>query len=105
MLRDIGVVYRKEMLEVVRDRKTLVFMIVLPLLLMPVLMQLVTDYMQKTEKKAQTETIEYVLLGAQDLPALGDAFARAPGFEAKSVAGPDELRGASEAARLQTGMM
>lgn len=105
MLRDIGIVFRKEMLEVVRDRKTLVFMIVLPLLLMPVLMQLVTDYMQKTEKKAQTETIDYVLLGGEELPGLGDAFAGAQGFEAKLATGPDALAPAIEAEEIDLGLV
>ncbi len=105
MLRDIGVVYRKEMLEVVRDRKTLVFMIVLPLLLMPVLMQLVTDYMRKTEQKAQTETIAYVLVGAEQLPALGEAFAQAPGFEAKRATDVSALAEAIEAEELDLGLV
>src|SRR2546422_8535891 len=37
-LRNIGIVYRKELTDSLRDRRTLVSMIVIPLLLFPVMM-------------------------------------------------------------------
>ena len=45
-------VFRKELLEVGRDRKTLIFMIALPLLLIPLLIQVTTDFMADAEKEA-----------------------------------------------------
>jgi sodium transport system permease protein len=105
MLRDVFVVYRKEMLEVVRDRKTLVFMIVLPLLLMPLLMQLVTDYMHKAEKEARTETIEYAVFGAEHAPGLAEGLAAAPGFEAVELGDPAEIGDRISAQTLDLGLV
>ena len=36
-LRDIGIVYRKEMKDTLRDRRALISMIAVPILLMPLL--------------------------------------------------------------------
>jgi len=36
-LRNIGIVYRKELIDSLRDRRTVISMIIVPLLLMPLL--------------------------------------------------------------------
>jgi len=36
-LRNIGIVYRKELIDSLRDRRTVISMIVVPLVLMPLL--------------------------------------------------------------------
>jgi sodium transport system permease protein len=105
MLRDVFIVYRKEMLEVLRDRKTLMFMIVLPLLLMPVLMQIVTDYMDKAEKKAQSETIEFAVFGADHVPGLAEGLASAPGFEPRDLDDPSAITAEIEAETLDLGVV
>lgn len=106
-VRDGGLmaVFRKEMLEVLRDRKTLVFMIVLPLLLLPVIMRLFTSYMIEAEKKAATETIHYAVFGAEHVPGLSEALAEAPAFEEVEIAGPGELTAALQAETLDLGVV
>lgn len=98
-------VFRKEMLEVLRDRKTLVFMIVLPLALMPLIMRLFTSYMIEAEKKAATETISYAVFGAEHLPGLEDALADTPGFQIVELGSPEELASALEDERVELGVV
>jgi sodium transport system permease protein len=98
-------VFRKEMLEVLRDRKTLVFMIVLPLALMPLIMRLFTGYMIEAEKKAATETISYAVFGAEHLPGLEDALAGTPGFQIVELGSPEELASALEDERVELGVV
>jgi sodium transport system permease protein len=98
-------VFRKEMLEVLRDRKTLVFMIVLPLALMPLIMRLFTGYMIEAEKKAATETISYAVFGAEHLPGLEDALADTPGFQIVELGSPEELASALEDERVELGVV
>lgn len=98
-------VFRKEMLEVVRDRRTLVFMIVLPLVLLPVLMRLTTTYMMDAEKKAATETIDYALFGAEHLPGLSEALAEAPAFSPVELGSAEELAAAIEGDRVDVGIV
>ena len=105
--RDGGLmaVFRKEMLEVLRDRKTLVFMIVLPLVLLPVIMRLFTSYMIEAEKKAASETIEYAVFGAEHVPGLAEALAEAPGFHAVELGSREELESALQAEDLDLGVV
>ena len=77
----LGVVYRKEMLEVTRDRRTLMFMIAMPLLLIPLILQLTADFFADAAEKAKKETISYVVIGGEHLPQLEPALAEAQGFE------------------------
>lgn len=80
MLSNIFTVYRKELKEVLRDRKTLIFMIVFPTVIMPVMMNALVNFMAKTERTARTETLSYAVLGAEHLPDLADAFTPEKGF-------------------------
>jgi len=77
----LGAVYRKEILEVSRDRKTLVFMLVLPLVLIPLLLQVMVDFVAEANKKAATETLTYALVGEEHLPGLSEALDGVGGFE------------------------
>ncbi len=77
----LGAVYKKELLEVTRDRKTLIFMLVLPLVLIPLLMQVTIDFIADANKKAATETLTVAVFGDDNLPGLRDALSNADGFE------------------------
>ncbi|MBL4683491.1 MAG: ABC transporter permease [Nannocystaceae bacterium] len=84
-------VYKKELLEVSRDRKTLMFMLVLPLVLIPLLMQLTVDFVADANKKAATETLSYAVFGADNLPGVEAALAQAEGFERVSLSSEDAV--------------
>ena len=61
-LRHVGVVYRKELRDQLRDRRTLISMIVVPILLMPVLMFGLTALMVKLLQRAQRQAATLIPL-------------------------------------------
>ena len=67
-LRNIAVVYRKELTEALRDRRTLISSLLVPLVLFPVLTAgfgAVAGYMVGS---ARRESPEVMLLGGEDSP-------------------------------------
>lgn len=92
MLSSILTVYRKEMKEVLRDRKTLIFMIVFPTIIMPVMMNAFVGFVSRTEETARTETLSYAVFGAEQLPELAGAFAAASGFNRVDVPSMDSIK-------------
>ncbi|AWL11537.1 ABC transporter permease protein NatB [Saliniradius amylolyticus] len=63
-------IMQKELKELLRDRKTLFFMIAMPLILFPVLIGIVGFFTSKALEDAQTETLKYTVVGAENSPAL-----------------------------------
>jgi sodium transport system permease protein len=80
MLRDIWIVYAKELREVVRDRRTLVFMILLPMLLMPLLAGGVSSWMEDVAEKENSATLRYAVVAPERAPELERALAQDPAF-------------------------
>jgi len=67
-LRNIGIVYLKELTEALRDRRTLISTIVVPLLMFPVLTVGFGAAMVSLMKKAEKETPKVIILGGADSP-------------------------------------
>jgi sodium transport system permease protein len=87
-LRNIGVVYRKELIDSLRDRRTLVSMIAVPILLMPTLTVGVGALSAALLGRAMQEVPTVMILGGQDSPKLASALRALP--EVKAVPGaPD----------------
>jgi sodium transport system permease protein len=84
-------VFRKELLEVSRDRRTLFFMIVMPLLLIPLLIQITTDFVADAEQEAASVTLDYAIFGGEELPGLAEALAATPGFAAATLEDPGQI--------------
>src|SRR6185503_18933923 len=82
MLRDIWIVYAKELREVVRDRRTLVFMILLPMLLMPMIAGGISSWMDDVAEKENNATLRYAVVEPERAPELVRALANEPGFAA-----------------------
>ncbi len=68
--RHIAIVWRKEMLDTIRDRRTLIMMIVVPLVLMPLLVLGPNLLIISEEEKKQQQVQEIVVVNAQDAPEL-----------------------------------
>jgi hypothetical protein len=51
--KTVGIIFRKEFLDILRDRKTLLFMIALPTLVMPGLMSVMTRLALKGQQQAR----------------------------------------------------
>ena len=67
-LRPVGIVYFKEMRDLLRDRRTIMSMIVVPIFVMPVLMVSITSMASKVVGQARQEAARVMLLGGGDSP-------------------------------------
>src|ERR1700722_8232949 len=67
-LRNIGIVYRKELIDSWRDQRTLVSMIAVPLLLMPLLTIGLLVVMIRQVGEASEEVPRVMILGGEDSP-------------------------------------
>src|ERR1017187_8961012 len=85
-------VYQKEMLEIFRDRRTMISMVVVPLLAIPLLFSLINGFMTSREKEAEGEALTVGVLGEDKLPTVIEAL-KAAGFPPVAKA---DLRAAVE---------
>jgi sodium transport system permease protein len=67
-LRNVGIVYKKELTEALRDRRTLISTIVVPLLMFPVLTVGFGAAMVSLLNKAEKETPKVIVRGGADSP-------------------------------------
>ena len=72
-LRNIGIVYRKELTEALRDRRTLITTFLVPLLMIPVLGAGFTGVMSAVIGSAKREKAKVAIVGGEDSPAVVDA--------------------------------
>ena len=56
-MKTIATVFRKELIDTIRDRRTIIFMIVIPVLLFPVLFKIMFSVQESHTKKAQNKTL------------------------------------------------
>jgi sodium transport system permease protein len=66
--RNIGIVYRKELRDLLRDRRTIISMIVVPVIVMPLLMTLIGLTAVKLGGKVRQESPKVMVLGGDDSP-------------------------------------
>ncbi len=105
MRLNILTIYLKEMKEVLRDRKTLIFMVALPTLVVPVLMNIMIRFIVRAEKKAQTETLTFTIFGAEHLPDLANAFSEEEGFEKVNIPTQEAIASAIEENKIKFGLV
>jgi sodium transport system permease protein len=98
---NILTIYLKEMKEVLRDRRTLVFMLIMPTVLMPLLMYLLIGFVVKADRKARTEELTYTVFGAENLPELAGEFTDEPDFKKVTVESTDEITSAIEQNKIR----
>ncbi len=79
-IRISAAVYQKEMLEIFRDRRTLISMVAVPLLAIPLMFNLINRFMSSREKQAEGEAITVGVLSEAKVPTVLDAL-RAAGFQ------------------------
>jgi len=71
-MRHVLTVFRKELVDVMRDRRTLVFMLVIPTVAIPVLMYITTELMTHFMEKLAREKADVLVLNPQAAPDLVD---------------------------------
>ena len=93
-------IYKKEMLDTIRDRRTLISMVVVPLAAIPLLFFVMSKFVSSSEKKAGDEALTIAVRGAERLPGLLNALAHA-GFKLTSR---DDLKAAIEKKEIAAGV-
>src|SRR3954453_939905 len=68
--KNILTIYLKELKDSLRDRRTIVSMIVIPTIVMPLLMFGVGTIMTKVVRQARDEVSRIVILGGEDSPGV-----------------------------------
>ena len=80
-LRNIGVIYRKEMVDSLRDRRTVISMFVIPILLFPALSVGLGWLGASMMNKAQEEISRVMIVGGQDSPRIVEALKKSNKFQ------------------------
>jgi sodium transport system permease protein len=79
-LHQIGIVFSKELKDLIRDRRTLISMVVVPMLIMPLLVVGLMLLTASSVRKAQEETPAVMALGGANSPQVTQALRAHPGF-------------------------
>jgi len=61
-MKTVATVFKKEFIDTIRDRRTLMFMIVIPLLLFPVLFKIMFSLQEKQTRKAEEKLLRVALI-------------------------------------------
>ena len=77
----IGVIYRKELVDTLRDRRTIISTIVIPILMFPVLTLGFGFLASRSMQKVQQEASPIMLLGETNAPALAATIRDAEGIK------------------------
>ncbi len=67
-------IFSKEFKELIRDRKTIMFMVVLPVLLFPLMIGVTVFFTSSAIKKAESEVLQYAMVGDAYAPQIAQAF-------------------------------
>jgi sodium transport system permease protein len=94
MRNKIVIIYLKELKEVLRDKRTLIFMLIMPTVLVPLLMHIVISFVVKSEKKAETEVLTFAFLGSENLPQLVNEFSNNKEFKQESITSLSDVESA-----------
>jgi len=73
MLSNLAFVYKKEMLELIRDRRTLRRLII-SMLFLPILMQVVVGIVQRNNERDRNQVLQYTVIGGEQWSELGRLF-------------------------------
>ncbi|QPG04819.1 ABC transporter permease [Salinimonas marina] len=85
-------VYLKELKEVVRDKKTMFFMILLPLLIFPVIFGGVVYFTSKATEEARTKTLTYAVQNAQNAQTINEALLAESGLERVELPADQDIK-------------
>ncbi len=80
-LKTVGVVYRKELLEALRDWRTLIATIFIPLIIFPLLTVGFSGLAAKSMRKVQKEGSTVMILGATNAPELAAIITKTDGIK------------------------
>lgn len=86
-LANVGIIYRKELKDILRDRKTLISMFLFPLILFPLMTVGFNRFEQRMRERARQDTARIMILGAEHAPELADRLRASETLEVVAAAG------------------
>ena len=69
-MKRIGIIFRKELKDMLRDRRTIFFMIIFPILIIPLLIGGIPKLITGIMKEKMTEEISIAIIGSENSPEL-----------------------------------
>jgi sodium transport system permease protein len=91
-MKTVATVFKKELIDTVRDRRTLTFMIVIPLLLFPVLFKIMFSVQERHTKKAEQKTLRVALIDNGNAARLRDMLNARDGLKVEFDVPVDSIR-------------
>lgn len=80
-LRKVWIIFRKEFLDIIRDRRTLISMVLLPIAVIPLLMLGVSGMMSSQIEKLEKRNSPVILLNSRWAPELLEVLQDTPGLQ------------------------
>ncbi len=80
-LRNIAVIYNKERMDMLRDRRTIFNMLLFPLIMFPLMTSGFHKLEARLQEKAQQEAAQIMILGGEHAPAVVEALRATGKFE------------------------
>lgn len=94
-------IYLKELLELVRDRKTFIFTIGIPVFIIPLIFAGFGFLSSSMSEKARDAELTYAIFGQENAPQLAQRFADDRSFRAVTLAGASEIKAAIADERIK----
>lgn len=91
-MKPILTIFKKELKDVTRDRRSMMMMIVLPMLLFPVLITLVGGLTMRQAKKAKSKTLEVALIAHGNATAFRDTLLERGDLKIREDVREDRIR-------------
>ena len=91
-MKPILTIFKKEFKDITRDRRSMVMMIVLPMLLFPLLITLVGAVTMRQAKKAKTKTLAVALIAHGNAMAFRDTLLKRGDLKIREDVRQDEIR-------------
>lgn len=85
-------VFFKEIKELLRDKKTMFFMVALPILIFPLIMGGATYVASKAVKEAESKILKYALVGEQKAPVIAQELASTEVFERVDIGNESDYK-------------
>jgi sodium transport system permease protein len=85
-LSNVAIIYRKELKDILRDRKTLISMFLFPLILFPLMTVGFNRFEQRMRERAKQDTARIMILGAEHAPELAGRIRAAESLEIVATA-------------------
>lgn len=86
-LANVAIIYRKELKDILRDRKTLISMFLFPLILFPLMTVGFNRFEQRMRERAKQEAAKIMILGAEHAPQLAERLRASETLEVIAGAG------------------